>query len=658
MASRDDDPFRPKPAAPKARGGQRAQRFTTQVLKAVSKAGAQRAVGGSVKTIGRPANTFGRGRVAATLAGRGLGEKWGIRARRVIIKSRFVVLQRASSNSVAVHLRYIEREGVTRDGAKGQAYCTDTDTDTDAADLKAFQERAQGDRHQFRFIVSAEDGLELDDLKGFTRQLMRRMAIDLETRLDWVAVDHWDTDNPHTHIVLNGHTANGEHLVIAPDYMAYGMRQRASEIATEWLGPRTEAEMRQSLLREVDQQRLTSLDRVLIRQAGAAGIDFTDGSQQDRQRQNVLRARLQRLEGLGLAERVDVNRWTLKPGLAATLNNLGERQDALDLMRRALKGEQRELVLDVDGKQPVLGRIAGKGLADELNDRGYLVVDGIDGRAHYLKLPAGADLGGLPVGAIVEAGAAGQERAVDRHILAASKEGIYTTAGHAAQLRKAGHRDPQATVEIHVRRLEALRRAGVVERVGDGVWKIPPDLPQQAQRHDVRKAQGQAIELRSHLPIEQQVRALGATWLDRQLLDEGKSLAPQGFGAQARGAMDRRADFLAEQGLAERRGQRIILARNLLATLRDRELASAGKTMEAQTGRSYRPLKDGQQASGVYRKSIQLASGRFAMLDDSMGFRLVPWRPVIEQRLGQRLSAKVYGISVTWDLSRHRSITE
>ena len=212
MASRDDDPFRPKPAAPKARGGQRAQRFTTQVLKAVSKAGAQRAVGGSVKTIGRPANTFGRGRVAATLAGRGLGEKWGIRARRVIIKSRFVVLQRASSNSVAVHLRYIEREGVTRDGAKGQAYCTDTDTDTDAADLKAFQERAQGDRHQFRFIVSAEDGLELDDLKGFTRQLMRRMAIDLETRLDWVAVDHWDTDNPHTHIVLNGHTANGEHL--------------------------------------------------------------------------------------------------------------------------------------------------------------------------------------------------------------------------------------------------------------------------------------------------------------------------------------------------------------------------------------------------------------------------------------------------------------
>ncbi|KPU94614.1 conjugal transfer protein [Variovorax paradoxus] len=645
MASRDDDRFRIRPSPPKSRAGPRPQRFISQVLKQASKAGASR----SGKTIGRPANTFGRGRVAATLAGRGLGAN----ARRVIVKGRFVVLQRASPHSVAVHLRYIEREGVTRDGQKGQAY----GADTDAADLRAFEERGKADRHQFRFIVSAEDGLEMEDLKGFTRQLMRRMEIDLETRLDWVAVDHWDTDNPHTHIVLTGHTASGEHLVIAPDYMAHGMRQRASEIATEWLGPRTEAEMRRSLLREVDQQRLTGLDRALIRQAGANGIDFTEGNPQDRQRQNVLRARLQRLEGLGLAERVNANRWTLRPGLAGVLNTLGEQQDALDAMRRALKGAQRELVLDVDGKQPVLGRIAGKGLADELSDRGYLVVDGIDGRAHYVKLPAGADLGGFPMEAIVEAGAAGKKRSVDRNILAASRDGIYATADHAAQLRQAGNRDPQATVEIHVRRLEALRRAGVVKRVGDGIWKVPADLPQQAQRHDLRKVQGLAIELRSHLPIEQQVHTLGATWLDRQLLDEGKALAPQGFGARARRAMQQRADFLAGHGLAERRGQRIALARNLLPTLRDRELAQVGKQLEAQTGRSYRPLQDGQQVSGVYRQSIQLASGRFAMLDDGTGFSLVPWRPAIESLLGQRLNAVVRGEPANLDLRWQRSLS-
>ncbi|KAF1042122.1 DUF3363 domain-containing protein [Xylophilus sp.] len=643
MASRDDDRFRIRPAPPKSRTGPRPQRFITQVLKQASKAGASR----SGKTIGRPANTFGRGRVASTLAGQGLGAN----ARRVIVKSRFVVLQRASPHSVAVHLRYIEREGVTRNGQRGRAY----GTGTDAADLNGFQERGKAARHQFRFIVSPEDGLEIEDLKGFTRQLMRRMEIDLETRLDWVAVDHWDTDNPHTHIVLNGHTASGEHLAIAPDYMAHGMRHRASEIATEWLGPRTEAEMRQSLLREVDQQRLTSLDRALIRQAGADGIDFTKAGPQDRQRQNVLRARLQRLEGMGLAERVDAHRWTLKPGLAATLGALGEREDALHAMRRALAGQQRELVIGEAGA-PVLGRIVGKGLADALHDRGYLVVDGIDGRAHYLKLPAGADLGELPIGGIVEARTAGQPRAVDRAILAASKDGIYTTAGHAAQLKRVGERDPQATVEIHVRRLEALRRAGIVERVGDGVWKIPGDLQAQAQRHDAGKAPGQAIELRSHLSLDQQVRSLGATWLDRQLLDEGKALAPQGFGTQVCEAMQQRVDFLAGQGLAERRGQRIVLARNLLATLRDRELASVGKQLQAQTGRSFHPLKDGQQASGIYRQSIQLASGRYAMLEDGMGFSLVPWKPVIEQRLGQQIAATVRGGGVSWEIGRQRGL--
>ena len=219
MAGNDEDRFRVKPAAPKSRGGPRSQRFVTQVLKQVSKAGAK----SSGKSLGRPVNTFGRGRVAASIGGQRLGPN----ARRVVIKSRFVVLRRSSPNSVAVHLRYIERDGVTRDGQKGQAY----GADTDAADLKGFQERGQNDRHQFRFIVSAEDGLELEDLKGLIRELMRRMETDLETRLDWVAVDHWDTDNPHTHIVLRGRAGDGRKgrdLVIAPDYMAHGMRMRQS----------------------------------------------------------------------------------------------------------------------------------------------------------------------------------------------------------------------------------------------------------------------------------------------------------------------------------------------------------------------------------------------------------------------------------------------
>ena len=644
MAANEEDCFRVKPAAPESRGGPRSQRFVSQVLKQVSKTGAKP----SGKSLGRPASKFGRGRVAASVAGQRLGPN----ARRVVVKSRFVVLQRASPNSVAVHLRYIERDGVTREGQKGQAY----GADTDATDLKDFQERGQNDRHQFRFIVSAEDGLELEDLKAFTRQLMRRMEIDLEIRLDWVAVDHWDTDNPHTHIVLNGHTggrASSRDLVIAPDYMAHGMRLRASEIATEWLGPRTEAEIRQSLLREVDQQRLTSLDRALIRQAGADGIDLT-GNPQARERQNALRARLLRLESMGLAERMNANRWKLQPGMAATLDAMGQREDALETVRRALKGQRRECVVDERPTYTLIGRVAGKGLVDELHDRGYLVVDGIDGRAHYLNLPAGPDLAELPLHGIVEARPPGQEKPVDRSIATVARGGLYKTADHLVQLTHANDRYPQSTVDAHVRRLEALRRAGIVERIADGVWKVPRDLLQKARAHDKQKNAGLVIELRSHLPIDQQVRAIGATWLDKRLVGDGSVLAGQGFGAQVRDAMRERVGFLATQGLAKWRDQRAVLVNDLLATLREQDLAAAGRALEGETGHNYRPVQANSRVDGLYRQSIQLASGRFAVLDDGVGFSLVPWRPVIEQRLGQHLSVVMTGGSSTWLLGRQR----
>jgi hypothetical protein len=126
-----------------------------------------------------------------------------------------------------------------------------------------------------------------------------------------------------------------------------------------------------------------------------------------------------------------------------------------------------------------------------------------------------------------------------------------------------------------------------------------------------------------------------------------------GFGSEVKDALQLRADFLTEQGLAERRGQRVVLARNLLATLRNRELTKTAQDITAETGLEHRPVNDGQRVAGIYRRSVMLASGRYAMLDDSMGFSLVPWKPVIEQRLGQRLAAIIReGHSVTWEIGK------
>ena len=196
-----------------------------------------------------------------------------------------------------------------------------------------------------------------------------------------------------------------------------------------------------------------------------------------------------------------------------------------------------------------------------------------------------------------------------------------------------------------------------MERVAEGLWKVPGDLPEQGRRYDAQRLGGVAVELKSHLPIERQARVIGATWLDQQLIGGGSGLGNLGFGSEVNQAMQQRAEFLAEQGLAERRGQRVILARNLLATLRDRDVIRAAKDIATETGLKHRLAADGQRVTGIYRRSLMLASGRFAMLDDGMGFSLVPWTPVIEQRLGMLISAQVHGGTVSWQIRRQQGLS-
>ena len=121
------------------------------------------------------------------------------------------------------------------------------DARSDEADAKAFAERCEDDRHHFRFIVSPEDAPEMADLKTFTRKLMKEAERDLGTKLDWVAVDHWNTDNPHIHVLVRGKLANGKDLVISRDYISRGFRFRAAELVGLELGPRSEQEIQSAL---------------------------------------------------------------------------------------------------------------------------------------------------------------------------------------------------------------------------------------------------------------------------------------------------------------------------------------------------------------------------------------------------------------------------
>ena len=640
MSRDDDDRFRVRPGAPK----HRSQRFVSQVLREVNKAG-----GKSLrKTAARPGARLGRGHVAARFAGRTLPAH----ARRVTIKTRLVNLRQSGPRSAATHLRYIERDGVGREGEAGQAY----GPATDQVDLGPFEARGRDDRHQFRFIVSPEDAEQLDDLRRYTRTLMQRMEADLGTRLDWMAVDHWNTDNPHTHIVLRGKDDTGKDLIISRDYVAHGMRERAAGLAIEWLGPRTEREIQQGLQHEVTQERWTNLDRTLHREVQGGTIRLERLSRDSRR--TLLIGRLQQLQRMGLAHSQATGEWTLRSDFEPVLRALGERGDIVRTMQRAMRGVPRELAMSGPGRDasPVIGRVASKGLVGEWHDRGYLVVDGIDGKAHYIALPAKMGLAQYPLDCVVEAGDSTGYRMADRNVVALATDGIYRADHHlaiASAHAKPGH-EPSRVVQAHVRRLEALRRAGIVERIADGVWRVPPNLPDRGREYDTRQQGGVSVTLHSHLSIARQARAVGATWLDQRLIGGNQGISELGFGSEVKDALRQRADFLVEHGLAERGRTHLILTRNLLTTLRDRELRSAAERLSIETGLTYRPTVSGDRVSGVYRRSVMLASGRFAMLDDGMGFSLVPWRPVVESRLGQHVAVVVLGTRVSWDWGRQR----
>lgn len=602
---------------------------------------------------------LGRGGVAGGLLS-SRDQSSFLRSRHVIIKGRLIRFKGADLDAAKAHLRYLQRDGVTREGTPGDLY----DAQHDKADGRALLERSAGDRHQFRFIVSAEDGIEYPDLKHLTRRLMAQMEKDLGTRLQWVAVDHYNTGHPHTHIVLRGRDEWRKDLIIAPAYLSHGMRERAAELVTIDLGPRSDAEIGSRLRAEMEKERFTSLDRNLIQEAQDGVV--RSGHDADTFRQTLRAGRLQKLKRLGLAEEAAPSQWRVVPDLEPVLRRMGERGDIIKTMHREIAryGVTRnaaDLTINdtsSEGMAPLVGRVLGRGLSDELGDRHYLIVDGIDGRVHYTDIGKGVDTAPLPEGSIVCVTPKQAEiRPVDRTVaqVALANGGQYSIDLHLKH-------DPTSTAdyaEAHIRRLEAMRRADMgPERQSDGTWTIAPDHLEKALKYEQRQSRTAPvrIEILSILPIERQIHADGATWLDRELVAETPVLIRDGgFGREVRTTLAQRRQWLIEQGLAEQQPAGTIYRANLTAILRQRELQRVGAQLSEELGLSHQKVTDGQRVQGIFRKSLELVSGRFAMIENGREFSLVPWRPILERSVGKSVNGIARGDAISWTFGRQRS---
>ena len=647
-----EDEFTPKLGKPGARAGKRLVKYGGRVLAAARLAGSKT----GVQTRRFDGSRIGRG----ASIGRLLSSRdrfAGARARRGMVKVRLVRMAGNGLGAARAHLRYIQRDGVTREGAPGELY----GRDVDIADGKAFLDRCAGDRHQFRFIVSAEDGAEYPDLKPYVRRLMAQAEHDLGTRLDWVAVDHFNTDNPHTHIMLRGVDDQGQNLVIAREYIAHGLRERAAELATLDLGPRTDREIQDRLRHDVEQERLTAIDRRLLRRMDADRV--TGPAHNDPFQQAVATGRLRKLATMGLAEDVGNGRWRLADGLEETLRRMGERGDIIRLMQRELTArrlERAQADRSIEGelREPVIGRVLRRGFSDEHRDRHYLIVDGIDGRVHYLDIGRASATEPTPEGAIVRISPRTAEvREVDRTIsaVAASRSGRYSVALHLEH-------DPQASrafAEAHVRRLEAMRRAGVAERLPDGSWAIADDHVERAAAYEARQLRDRpvAIETLSAVPLDRLPAADAATWLDRSLAGEELVVARDaGFGREVRTALAARRQWLVEQGLADPEGDGVAkLRRGVLAALQRRELLQVAGALREDLGKAFVELGRGQRVEGRLTRQVELASGRYALVERSREFTLVPWRPALARQLGKSVAGIMRREGISWQFGRSRA---
>jgi type IV secretory pathway VirD2 relaxase len=300
-----------------------------------------------------------------------------------VIKARYVSMTGNGRKIAKAHLAYLERDGVERDGSPGRLYGPD-----ESFDAEAFRRPLDGEPRQFRFIVSPEDA-HLLDLPEFTRQLMEQVEKDTGRRLEWAAVNHHNTDNPHVHVVVRGLDRDGDEVRIDGRYIAQEMRWRAQEIVTRELGRRSELELSRTRNTEIERARFTTIDRAIeplvttdrtvalediLREPGGDG--------------RLCVARLQTLEKLGLAKNERPGVWRLEPDWQQSLKERGEYQDVLDRLV-PLVGNRAIAFQIVDERNPVPafeGRVVGKGLDDELGGRMFVAVESPAGKSFYVRL--------------------------------------------------------------------------------------------------------------------------------------------------------------------------------------------------------------------------------------------------------------------------------
>ncbi len=235
--------------------------------------------------------------------------------------------------------------------------------------------------------------------------------------------------------------------------------------------------------------------------------------------------------------------------------------------------------------------------------------------------------------------------------LAAQRNGDYSPAAHQAADQGAR---PEY-IQAHIRRLEALRRAGHVTRNKDGSWKIPHDYLDRAKSYEKFRSRAKPVDVnvQSRLPLKQLQTTMGRTWLDEGNIADTE-LVNEGFGSDVRAAKKARTQYLVQQGILENEG--VPLGEEHLEELERRDLSSAAKKLSATLGKAYLGVDGAARINGTYREAIERPSGKYAIIERAKDFSLVPWRGILERNRGKSVSGIMRSNTISWTLNKGREI--
>lgn len=636
-----DDDLTPRLGRIRDIGGSGGKRFARQIKRAAKQLSPPRS---SSRFTGRQS---GRGSAKARQFAFQSQRLATSRMRRVMVKVHIARGGRGGGiGAFRAHISYIQRDGVDREGIGGELYTREAGV----AEAGSFLERSGEDRHQFRLIVSPEDGVNLNDLKPFTRDFMRQVETDLGTRLDWVAVDHHNTGHPHSHVVIRGKDERGRDLVIAPDYIKSGLRHRARELASEILGPRRDIEIAKAQRSEISKDRFTGIDRKISADLKGQELRLPSGvtTSADRFDRSLRLQRLRHLRGLGLAREMSKDVWRFSDDWETTLSDLGWRGDiirSLAAKHGPQDGHERlQSFKPGEGvRQTLLGEVVSSLPDDELKGTRTLIIEDFSNDRWIV------DIGR------VEPGALPRDRAVVEIASKTSRPGAADlTIAHIAdqfggQYSEDLHKgfDGAASSDYrkaHVRRLEALRRAGIVERSPNGVWEVPSDYLEKVTAYERKKDGSVKVNTRSWISIERQISYRGLTWLD----GAGEGMKS----ARVQDAVQARREWLHTNGWLEQEQER--LSSEMADKLAAGDLDAAAARLANHSGRNAKRLGIGDEMYGTYEGAVNLGNKRLAIIGNSKEFALVPWRREIERYRGRDMIARRTHSGTSWTLGRSR----